>query len=251
MIPGRILPIGSLAIALLIVSPVFPDRSLPADPIEGVGTPTPACTDGVIKDDGSLETGWGWVPSVQSGEYVQVYDRSEFRSRRLESVCVCWLRTRTDDSIDFDVVFYEESNEEPGQPAEAPFAAVPTQATSVPQGIVGAFYQVDVRGVTLPEEGTIYIGPRWNASADQFFFLCADTTPETPFTNVFFIDDRAKGEWSNIAETSDPIFQDHRAVLVRPVAGVPAAVEIPTLGAWSRLSLVLLLAGLAWTWSRR
>ena len=202
------------------------------------GSPVPAaCEDGVIKDDGSVDTGWGWVPSVLAGEYVQVYDRSEFSSGDMRSVCVCWLRTRPDDSIDFEVVFYADSE---GQPAAEPFAVVPAHAENVPQGIVGQFYEVDVSGVRLPDEGTIYIGPRWDASADQFFFVCADTNKTTPFTNVFFTDDRANGEWDNIAETQDPIFIPHRAILVRPVARPAAVIEIPTLGP----RILILLIGL-------
>jgi hypothetical protein len=194
----------------------------------------------VVKDDGSVETGWGWVPSVLSGEYVQVFERSEFSSGGIESVCVCWLRTRPDDSIDFDVVFYRDDVAKPGQPEATPFAVVPAHASGVPLGIVGQFYEVDVSNVELPP-GTVYIGPRWDASIDQFFFVCADTTPTTPFTNVFFIDDRAKGEWSNIAETNDPIFALHRAILVRPVPRPVFAVEIPVLSRWPTLLLVTLL----------
>lgn len=216
-------------------------RTMDAGLVEGPGNPVPpACSDGVVKDDGSVETGWGWVPSVLSGEYVQVFDRSEFSSAGVESVCICWLRTRPDDSIDFDVVFYRDDVDQPGQPEASPYAVVPAHASGVPLGIVGQFYEVDVSNVELPP-GTVYIGPRWDASADQFFFVCADTTPSTPFTNVFFIDDRAKGEWANIAESNDPIFIPHRAILVRPVPRPAYAVEVPALTRWPTLLLVTVL----------
>ncbi len=72
--------------------------------------------------------------------------------------------------------------------------------------------------------GTFYVGARWNAMVDQFFFVCADTTPSTPRTNLWWIDDRAEG-WDNSFTTIDPIFAQHRAALIRPVAAPVAAVD--------------------------
>ena len=34
------------------------------------------CSDGVVLDDGTLETGYGWVPSVIDGRYVQRFERA-------------------------------------------------------------------------------------------------------------------------------------------------------------------------------
>ncbi|MCP4661892.1 MAG: hypothetical protein GY856_41340 [bacterium] len=186
----------------------------------------PACTDGVVKDDGSPEIGWGWVPSVVEGQYVQEFHSGEFPTRNLETVCVCWLRTRTDSDLDFAVVFYDDVG---GEPAITPFAAIPATATGVGTGAAGGrFFTVDVSVVRVPL-GTFYVGVRWDPSADQFFFICADTSPETEPVNVFFIDDRADA-WTNVFDSGDPIFDLHRAILVRAVASDTAAVEIPALG---------------------
>ena len=219
----------------------------------GSSTPEPACDDGVVKDDGSLETGWGWVPSVIEGEYVQVFDSSEFPNREVEAVCVCWLRTSFDARIDFEVVFYHAVADEEGdlQPAEAPYAVIPATARGVPEGIVGKFTEVAVPRVGIPF-GELYIGVRWNPSADRFFFVCADTTPETPRTNLFFRDDRASG-WDNAFDTNDPIFRDHRAILVRAQPRPEVnAVDVPALGA-AGLGLlgVLLAAAGGWLLRRR
>lgn len=188
--------------------------------------PDPACTDGVVKDDGSPEIGWGWVPSVIDGQYVQEFHSGEFPTRSLESVCVCWLRTRTDSDLDFDVVFYADAG---GEPATTAFAAIPATATGVGIGAAGGrFFPVDVSGVRIPL-GTFYIGVRWNPSTDSFFFICADTSPETEPVNVFFIDDRADS-WTNVFDSGDPIFDVHRAILVRAVANATAAIDIPAAG---------------------
>jgi len=186
----------------------------------------PACTGGVVKDDGSPETGWGWIPSVIEGQYVQQFHSGELPTRNLETVCICWLRTSTDWELDFEVVFYRDVA---GEPASTPFAAIPATATPVGEGVAGGrFFAVDVSGVRIPF-GTFYLGARWNASADPFFFLCADTSPATAPVNVFYIDDRAD-EWTSVFDSADPIFIPHRAIMVRAVASERAEIEIPTLG---------------------
>jgi hypothetical protein len=244
--------VSAPSLAAPAVPPAGP--SGPASPeaaIAGSSTPEPACADGVVKDDGSLETGWGWVPSVIEGEYVQVFHSSEFENREVEAVCVCWLRTREDASIDFEVVFYHSvPDDEDGdpQPAEAPYAVVPATAAEVPRGIVGAFTEVGFRPVGIPS-GELYIGVRWNPSVDQFFFVCADTTPGTPRVNLFFRDDRAEG-WDNAFETSDPLFVDHRAVLVRARSRRSTIVDVPALSAAGLGILAALLAAAGWRLSR-
>ena len=162
----------------------------------------------------------------------------------MASVCVCWLRTAGDDEIDFEVVFYRAVRDLEGdlEPAEQPYIAIPATTADVPQGIVGVFSEVQVPAVRIPY-GEFYIGVRWNPSADPFFFVCADTTPETPRTNLFFRDDRASG-WDNAFDTNDPLFRDHRAILVRAQPWPKTIpVEVPALGA---TGMALLAALLGW-----
>ncbi len=201
------------------------------------------CAGGVVKDDGSLETGYGWVPSVIDGVYVQEFGVHEFPSRGLDSVCVCWLRTQEDSDVSFEVVFFEDID---GGPAETPYASVAAVASSVPEGVAsgGAFYEVDVSG-TVIRGRTIYIGVRWNPSVDQFFFVCADHSPETDPVNVFYIDDRAD-EWGSALDTPDPIFIGHRAIMVRATAESAAEFAVPGLGPTGAAALALLLATAGW-----
>ncbi len=107
---------------------------LPAQPLAPEAIPSPAsaarragsdCPGGLALDDGSAETGYGWVPSVPDGEYVQRILFGQLPNRRLESVCICWQRTREDADVDFEVVFYEDAG---GQPAAEPYSAVPANA---------------------------------------------------------------------------------------------------------------------------
>ncbi len=201
------------------------------------------CAGGVVKDDGSPETGYGWVPSVIDGVYVQEFRVQEFPSRGLETVCVCWLRTRQDSDVSFEVVFFEDID---GQPAETPYASVAAVASLVPEGLAsgGAFYEVDVSG-TVIRGSTVYIGVRWNASVDQFFFVCADHSPETDPVNVFYIDEEAD-EWGSALDTRDPIFDGHRAIMVRATAQSAADFAVPALGSAGSTVLALLLGIAGW-----
>lgn len=180
----------------------------------------------VIKDDGQLETGYGYVPNATSGIYLQEYQAEEFASPELERVCVCWLHKRDDTEIDFEVVFYEKKE---GKPAEDPYATRPGKAEKVPLGKEsgGLFYDVDVKGVTLVP-GTSYIGVRWNPTVDPFFFVCADHGPgDGKVTPGYQRDDRAAG-WLSVIGSPDPIFLRHKAMMLRAVskpAGPPAPPE--------------------------
>lgn len=211
--------------------------------------PVPAaCANAIVDDDGTVETGYSWVPSVVEGIYVQEYASQEVASGTLGTVCVCWLRTRMDDSIDFEVVVYGFNSAE-GMPKKLPFAAVPAHLSGVPMGVPGAtFTAVDLGSVAVPE-GPFFVGVRWDASADQYFFTCVDKTdrPEPP-TRVFFRDDRSPAGWGASDETNDSTFLNHQAMFVRPVPGpeIPvAAIQDIPLGEATHTALItaILLAG--------
>lgn len=242
-----------LSCALSIAAQPMAPEPADAVPAPGAGTAgggSAECEDGVVVDDGTAETGYGWVPSVIEGEYVQVFDAEAFSSRRLRSVCVCWLRTRMDSTIDFEIVFYRQvMDPEDGErliPDALPYAVFPASAEVLPKGITESFFEVDVRDVIIPP-GRSYIGARWDASRDQFFFVCADHSEETPAVEVFFRDDRSEGEWTSVFETADPIFRDHRAIMVRALPGPLVAIDVPALGAGGSALLAAALLTLALT----
>ncbi len=216
----------SLAVLLLlacgqsVVSKPESSESAEAEqpaPEVAAAEPAPAvpCAGGAIKDDGSVETGYGFVPSATMGQYVQEFHSGELPSRELSEVCVCWLRTRDDSDIDFEVIFHQDVE---GRPAPEPYATVAATATEVPNGVdaAGRFYPVDVSEVTLAE-GTSYIGVRWDPSASQLFFVCTDTSEETEMVSVYSAEDRAPA-WVHVKESRDPIFRPHRSILLRAKA---------------------------------
>ncbi|MEE8522672.1 MAG: hypothetical protein V3T72_01975 [Thermoanaerobaculia bacterium] len=192
---------------------VAPPEAGPAE-----AAPAPACAGGAIKDDGSVETGYGFVPSAVFGEYLQEFHADEFPSAEMETVCVCWLKTRGERDIGFEIVFYEDAG---GRPANTPYEVVPVITSEVADGVetAGGFVEVDVTGVTLAP-GISYIGARWNPSEAKFLFICTDTSDETELVNVFFREDRARG-WANAIHARDPVFANHRSILVRARAKAP------------------------------
>lgn len=220
----------------------------------GAAVPGPGCEDGLVQDDGSAESGYGWVPSVTEGVYVQEL-AGALASPVLESVCVCWLRTGADDALDFEIVVYEgievvdpRTGRVRTIPAAEPYAAVAASAAGVPEDVPGAFYEIPLGGLRLRHR-TAYVGVRWNASTDRFFFVCTDQSPGTPPVEVFFRDDRAFG-WASVFDTSDPIFRDHRAILLRVRAMPP--LDLPALDAAGLGILGIGLAAAAlWRLGRR
>jgi hypothetical protein len=239
--------LGLLSVALMLLLPATAGHAsdgrvaAPFSTIDG----TPAlggddCAGGVVKDDGTLETGYGWVPSAIDGRYVQRFEAAEFRSRKMEEICVCWARTRPDDEISFVVELYRDRG---GRPARSPEASVEAVATLVPAFPEGAFYSIDVSDADMhaPTE-TFYLGVRWNPSEDEFFFVCVDQTETTEIVDGFFVDDRAS-DWTSVLESNDPIFDEHRAMMIRARAVEGFFPLVPTLGRSGVVLMAALLAG--------
>ncbi len=240
---ARWLAAGGLAL-LLTAAAAAADSRATAGSVDLGRRAAEACQGGIVVDDGTLETGYGWVPSVRDGRYVQRFERADLGADQfLREVCVCWTRTRPDTEVSFRVELYFDAG---GEPRMTPAASLEALATAVPAFPDGAFTTV-----TIPDGGwfvaspVYYVGARWDASVDQFFFVCADRSAGTPVTGGFFTDDRATG-WGDVLNTSDPIFAGHRAMMVRLVGGPPPA-KVPAAGPAGAALLVVLtaIAGLA------
>lgn len=228
----------SLAITVFLLPGVAgAQRAQAPAPADGGGYALGAldCADGVVLDDGTLESGYGWVPSAIDGRYVQRFEAADFRSRKMEEICICWTRTQPDDEIRFHVELYRDRG---GRPARSPEASFEVVASMVPTFPDGAFYSVDVSGADMQAPTDVfYLGVRWNPSEDGFFFVCVDQTETTPVVDGFFIDDRAD-EWASVLESNDPIFDDHRAMMIRARALEGFFPLVPTLGTWGLLVLI-------------
>lgn len=198
-------------------------ESTPAPPPLPKATRAPAsraCKGGWIADDGSADAGYGFVPSARVGVYVQEIHSEQLPSRRLDEVCVCLYKGLARRRAEFDIVFYEEQN---GRPATEPYASLPARARIEAKRFREAkhYFQVDASSIEIPE-GASYIGVRWDPKEQFHLFICGDKTADTAAQKGFFTEDRAKG-WTNIATSRDPMFRDHRALLVRARSQPPAA----------------------------
>ena len=181
-----------------------------------------ACIGGVIMDDGVADTGYGFVPQATDGVYVQRYERDQFASAEIDTVCACLMKTKFVNNIRFEVVFFEEVN---GLPAAEPYATFPAVARELPTTVADSrvFYQVDISGVSLPE-GASYIGLRWDPNRFKFTFVCTDTDEPDERGEpvpVFFHDD-VKTRWQSVFQSRDPIFAHHYSILLRATAAKPA-----------------------------
>lgn len=180
------------------------------------------CSGGVIYDSGEVTTGYGFVPSATHGIYVQEFAVDDFTRRELDTVCVCWLRTRGEDhQVPFQVQLYEDVG---GRPAEEPYYVRWATATDVPTSVAeaGRFYPVDVGGARIPPSGIFYIGVRWNPSRASFAFVCTDNTASVAKRQAWFREDRQPA-WASVWTAKDPIFLPHRAIGVRARALPPGA----------------------------
>ncbi|MEM9553995.1 MAG: hypothetical protein AAGC60_07035 [Acidobacteriota bacterium] len=179
-----------------------------------------ACDGGLIYDDGTLEAGYGYVPSAKWGRYLQVIDSDDLASRTLDTVCVCWLRSREVDRIEFEVVFHHDAA---GRPAAEPYAKRTGVAENVPKNRAsgGRFYAVDVSDVEVPE-GRSWVGVRYDPSVSRFSYVCADHSPESPQIEGYQQEDRAP-TLMPILGSRDPIFAGHRALMLRVKASPPAS----------------------------
>lgn len=217
------------------------------------GPPEEACAGGVVVDDGSTEIAYGWVPSVNRGRYVQEFHSRQFPTSDLDSVCVCFRRTASsgsDDTIDFRVVIYE-SEPAPGDddfpaeriPVDEPRLSIAATGSGVPIGTNGEFFEIPVNGADLPT-GTFYLGVEWDARADQFFFLCSDSSQQTEPVNAFFREDLFDS-WSSAFKSNDGNFNDYKALMIRAVPNTEEVVDIPGLDHRGLAALVALLAAVA------
>ncbi len=145
----------------------------------GAGTPAAAqpsdCAGGVVHDDGSFENGYG-SGSFLFAHYVMRID-PPFSPAALENVCICWTRTSSDSSIDFEINVWDSDG-----PGGAPGTLLGTvgslNATMVPRSTAlpptVAFYRYDLSGAGISSSRPVYVGPVWDAGEEEDFFLCAD-----------------------------------------------------------------------------
>jgi len=132
----------------------------------------PRCENGVIVDDGTVESGLSLT--ADTVDLVMLLDVG-VTDALIEEVCVCWTRDSASGpevTVPFEIVFYDEAlNGEPGELLEV----VPKTAQDVPEFPDSRIYRFDVttEDFRSPEE-RLFVGVSWLANAEPEFFVCID-----------------------------------------------------------------------------
>ena len=188
----------------------------PPPPDTFVQDPKETCVDGVMLDDNSVEGGYGFIPSLEWGTFVQRFDVPELFGREVEKVCVCFLSDRVDE-LDFEVVFHQEVG---GVPSAEPYARVAGHASDLPNSSkeAGKMFPVAIDGVKLPD-GPSYIGVRWDPGKGERAFVCSSKGTKGNVKNptLGFQKDNRSTAWENILTTKDFVFAYHQNALIRVV----------------------------------
>ncbi len=163
------------------------------------------------RDDGTVETGFGFVPTQASGTYVQVFENRSEDPVTIREVCACFIKSRGEQEVDFDIVAYRATESGP--------SAIPFYVAKG-QGSVAARRSADAGDfLTTPTElvlppGRSYVGVRWDPSANRFLHVCADSSEAVESSQVYYRDGASKG-WTETTASRDPIFRNNRAIFVR------------------------------------
>lgn len=197
-----------------------------------VAEPATDCRDGLVADDGSVETGYGFVPNSKEGIFVQRFDPQRAAATVFKAVCVCWLKTRGDRNIEFEVVLFEDQGGGPApKPSFAHGATATAEQVAPDVKSAGSFVRVPLPPVPLPA-GPFYLGVRWNPHTASHLFVCADKTPRGDDdgggagTPGFFRED-VRPRWSSLEAAKDPNMKGHQALMIRAVLGPAPPVPAP------------------------
>jgi hypothetical protein len=165
------------------------------------------CSDGTIHDDNSFEAGYGFPTSQSRGSYVMRLDPPATPSR-LDAVCVCFFRDGTDDDLTFDLNVWA-ANGPSGTPGTLLGRLSSRVASGIPDG-GAAFYRYNLSALGIVVDGPVFIGPSWQPSVDQNFFLCADTNGPTSKPGYFSLSTN-----QNTPPTSPITFPNYHTLGVR------------------------------------
>lgn len=164
------------------------------------------CSDGTIHDDNSFESGYGFPTNQPRGTYVMRLDPPSTPSR-LDGVCVCLLRDSTDSQITFELNVWAANG--PGGAPGTLLGRLPARTATVPLGSA-AFFRYDFSSLGVVVNGPVYIGPSWQPSVDQNFYVCADTNGPTTKSGYFSLSSDP-----NTPPTSPIAFANYRTLGVR------------------------------------
>ena len=161
----------------------------------------PACADGIVYDDGSVESTIRFTDGDGDATEVDLVMRIDVGEvgRRLDQVCICWTTVESGSpNLEHDLVFYAANG-----PGGAPGTMIGNPLTFQLQGIPAfpstSFFDYDVSGdnvVTTTQ--SIYVGARWIAGDEggPGHTLCSDDNGGAD--QPIFVANSGVNNWTNV-----------------------------------------------------
>ncbi len=179
----------------------------------------------LIYDDGSFENGYGWNASlVNNGIICMLFTPDEY-PWQFNTACIAFTQN-VSSTLDFDIVAY--ANDGPsGAPGTLVGEVTGLNASGIPAWPALAWYEFDISSLPALEDGSLYIGVRWNnVPAYPGTFIGADESTTTPLQPGYCWDDY-DGVWN----TNQTLWPGYHAQGIRTLgapAGPPCPVTAPT-----------------------
>jgi uncharacterized repeat protein (TIGR01451 family) len=175
------------------------------------------CAGGEAYDDGSNENGYTGNFASKSIQFVQRFTPSVYPATYTR-VCLALTRTSLETDLDFEVEAYDDDG--PGGGPGTFLGSLPAVATSLPNNLPCAFYEVDVSQLGFAVmSGSVFLGLRWSPAAQPDRYVCSDESASTPLHPAFTRSSLAS--WDPVQTA----FLNFRALAIRALSR-PAAADL-------------------------
>jgi hypothetical protein len=182
--------------------------------------PKPDCTDGVVYDDGKLESGLRPNSLAARGDFVMLFEANSYPAK-LNKVCIAWTRTSFWTTVYFDLRIWAADGED-GKPGKLLWTVPVLSAAKVPSK--AKFYSYDVAWADIVIDGPVYIGPSYDPLDAYLIYIAMDKGPRTQLRRGFYgavlFDSDVKPPSSELGSSID-IAPGYRALGIRAVFGSP------------------------------
>jgi len=214
------------------------------------GAPTgglPAvCTDpGIVSNnDGTAENGYSGNPAtVAEATIVERFSAASFPNGSISDVCIGWVSLGPA-SFDFEIVVFDDDGA--GGAPGTELGSLMSSTSGVPTGLPETVFAVDFSGagVTLPNNGDIYVGARVVPAAPNFFVAADETGANNVGAGQIFFDtgDPMNDDWQPI----NGLFPNYSSLIVSALPGqaeqvLPPPPAVPTMNSYGLLGMALAL----------
>lgn len=143
------------------------------------GIISPQCIGGLVYDDNTFETGYGWNAGRGIGKFVMSLTPSSYPFT-INQVCVALTRNSSGTAnFIFDIVVYDQTG--PGGGPGNLLAAIPNQtAVNLPIWPTVAWFDfTNLTGIPAITTGSVFVGISWNPETMVGHYIAADESATT------------------------------------------------------------------------